>query len=286
MIPYQFIETIYGIENAHPLNGFRTGSGTNRLKIGPVKIFIDGSIQGYTAALSEPYYDNPETCGFMTLDQDSLDNLVRKYHEMGFQIAAHANGDKAIGAFISAAERAQKAYPRSNSRHRIEHCQTVSSSQLNEMASLGMHASFFAPHIKFWGDFHYDRFLGPDRANRISPLAEAIDAGVRFGIHSDAPVSPLDPLIGMTCAVNRQTESGRVLGQDQRITPEQALRAYTLDAAYLGFEEHVKGSLAPGKLADITVLSDDIDALSSDRRKNIEVDMTIIGGKVCYERSS
>ncbi len=287
MVPYEFIETIYGSAGEYPLNGFRTGSGTNRLKIGPVKIFIDGSIQGYTAALSEPYYDNPGTSGFMTIDQHRLDSLVKKYHEMGFQIAAHANGDAAIGAFIHAVEKAQGVCPRINARHRIEHCQTVSSEQLEKMASLGINASFFAPHIKFWGDFHYDRFLGPDRAGRISPLAEALNAGIRFGIHSDAPVTPLKPLIGMECAVNRFTESGRVLGEDQRITPEQALRAYTLDAAYTGFEEHEKGSISPGKLADITVLSGDIDGLAHTfSGSTIQVEMTVIGGKICYKRSS
>jgi predicted amidohydrolase YtcJ len=286
MVPYQFIETIYGADDTFPLNGFRTGSGTNHLKIGPVKIFIDGSIQGYTAALSEPYYDKQGTSGFMTLDQAALDALVLKYHEKGFQIAAHANGDRAIEAFITAVEQAQITNPRTNCRHRIEHCQTVTREQLEKMAALGIQASFFAPHIKFWGDFHYDRFLGPDRANRISPLADAINAGVRFGIHSDAPVSPLDPIIGMTCAVNRQTESGRVLGDDQKITPEQALRAYTLDAAYIGFEEHEKGSLSPGKLADVTILSEGLSALFHDSNNELQVAMTIVGGKVCYERSS
>ncbi|MBL7006908.1 MAG: amidohydrolase [Spirochaetia bacterium] len=287
MVPHQFIETIYGLKGEYPLDGLRTGSGTDRLKIGPVKICIDGSIQGYTAALSEPYHNNPGTSGFMAMDQHTLDNLVKKYHELGFQIAAHANGDMAIGAFLHAVEKAQRSCHRINTRHRLEHCQMVTGEQLKKMAALGINASFFSPHIKFWGDFHYDRFLGPDRANRISPLAEALHAGIRFGIHSDAPVTPLKPLVGMECAVNRLTETGRVLGEDQRITPEQALRAYTLDAAYIGFEEHEKGSISPGKLADITVLSGAVDGLAhASSGKNIQIDMTVIGGKICYKRSS
>ena len=145
-------------------------------------------------------------------------------------------------------------------------------------------ASFFIKHVHYWGDRHRDRFLGPERAARIDPLASARSHGIRFGLHSDTPVVPVAPLEGIWCAVARETRGGDVLGAEQRVDAEVALRGYTSDAAYLGFEEQDKGTLQPGRFADVTVLSADPLTATSDGLREIEVDHTLVAGELVWSR--
>lgn len=230
------------------------------IRLGPRKLFTDGSYQMRTAYLTEPFLTasqgNEPDCGMPYTSREDLFSDVMRLHDMGFQIHCHCNGDAGSDMFLDAVEAALSNNPRPDHRHTIIHGQLLREDQLDRMAKLGITVSFFTAHIYYWGDRHYDTFLGPDRANRLSPAASAAKRNIRFTIHNDASVTPTRPLPLISCAVNRRTLSGKVLGEDQRITARQALKAHTIDAAWQVFQETVRGSLEPGKLADLVVLSD------------------------------
>lgn len=266
--------------------GLGTGFGTDFVKMGCVKMVQDGSIQGWTAALSEPYHDRRED-GFkcdIIIPQDELDALVLKYHEAGMQIAVHGNGDAAIESIILAVERAQKAFPRRDPRHMLIHAQTARPEHIVRMKQAGLIPSYFVNHVYYWGDRHVSIFLGPERAAGISPLASSIKEGLIFTLHSDLPITPISPLDSIHNAVNRKTREGRVLGPDERISPMDALRAYTTWAAYTSFEEDLKGSIEVGKLADFAVLSDNILTVAPETIKDVKVLETVVGGETVYAR--
>ncbi|HEB90265.1 MAG TPA: amidohydrolase [Deltaproteobacteria bacterium] len=229
------------------------------VRVGAVKLIADGSIQGYTGYLSEPYFvppgDDPEFRGNPRLARDELIRRVRRYHAAGWQIAVHGNGDAAIDDILDAFEIALREHPRKDPRFILIHAQMARDDQLDRMRQLGVTPSFFSLHTYYWGDRHRDRFMGPERAARMSPARSALDKGVRFTIHCDAPVVPMEPLRLIWSAVNRISSSGRIIGPDERITPMQALRATTIDAAWQIREEDNRGSLEPGKWADFVILS-------------------------------
>jgi hypothetical protein len=179
---------------------------------------------------------------------------------------------------------AQRELSRPDARHRIEHCQTARDDQLDRMKALGVTPSFFVGHVYYWGDRHRDIFLGPERAARISPLRSALSRGLRLTLHSDTPVTPVDPLLLVWAAVDRRTRNGEVLGPQQRISVAEALRAVTLDAAWQNFEERDKGSIEAGKLADFVVLAENPVKVESRRLKDIAVLETIVGGETVYRK--
>ncbi|MBW2305411.1 MAG: amidohydrolase [Deltaproteobacteria bacterium] len=265
--------------------GLYTGFGNDHLRIGALKLLQDGSIQAWTAALREPYLNRPEWRGYLWMNQGEFNHKVLAGHEAGFQVSIHTNGDWAIESALEAIGRAQDEVPRPNCRHRLEHCQLPSDDQLERMARMGVGASFFVQHTYYWGDRHVNLFLGEQRARHIDPLASALKKGVIFGLHSDCPVTPVNPLFGIWAAVNRRTRDGHILGPEQRISALDALRAFTINAAYLGFEEKEKGSLEAGKLADMAVLSDDPTSVDPRKIREIVVEKTIIGGQVVYDLS-
>lgn len=264
--------------------GFRTGAGDEKFRIGGVKIFADGSIPGLTAALSEPFLADPDTSGYLIFEPEVLNELVLRYHEAGFQIAIHACGDRCIGTTIDAFENALKKVPRGNHRHRIEHLPMASPEHLERMAELGIVTTFYSAQIYGWGDRMREKFLGPERAERLYPIREALDLGIKSGLHGDCPVTPISPLHCLYTAVARETTSGHILGPEQRITVHEGLKALTIDGAYLGFEEHIKGSIETGKLADFVSLSADPYSVEPTDLKDLEVEMTIIDGDVVYEK--
>lgn len=230
---------------------------TRYVSLGPRKLFTDGAFQLQTAFLSEPYYrpSDPEAPFGMTYTaHEELCAQVLKLHRMGFQIHCHCNGDAGTDNFLDAIESAQQEFPRDDHRHTIIHGQVLRDDQLERIARLGATVSFFTAHIYYWGDRHHDTFLGPERASRISPAASAERHGVRFTIHNDASVTPTRPLHLMQCAVSRRTASGRVLGKDERISVVSALKAHTIEAAWQVFQDHERGSITAGKLADFAVL--------------------------------
>jgi predicted amidohydrolase YtcJ len=264
--------------------GLGRGFGSTYLRVGAVKMFQDGSIQGLTAAVNEGYSCRRDFRGALIMPQEEMNALVRRYQEKGLQIAVHANGDAAIESVLIAFEAAHKASPRADLRHMIIHCQMATEDHIARMKALGVVPSYFPNHVYYWGDRHEALFLGPERAARIDPLGSSVKAGLRFALHADTPVTPVAPLHSIHCAVNRLTRNGKVLGPQERISPYDALKAYTVDAAYCSFEEDLKGAISPGKLADFVVLSDNIFHVDSRKIKDVQVLKTFVGGRAVWEK--
>lgn len=286
-MPYAALSGRHGQFEAVPYlesAGWRSGFGSDRLAVGMMKITQDGSLQGYSGAITEGYHDRPDETGMALIPQDVLDVVITQALRAGIQVGIHANGDRAIDSVLDAYERALQEHPVDDHRLRIEHCQVVREDQLDRIAELGVNVSFFNLHVYYWGARHRDRFLGPERGARISPLRSAQDRGIKFVGHSDWSVTPVDPLFNVHVAVNRETREGDVLGPEQRIDAESALRMMTIDGAHLAFEEDEKGTITPGKLGDLVLLSDDPLAVDGSAIDDIEVDATIIGGRVVYDR--
>lgn len=263
--------------------GLFRGFGGEYLKMGAVKNFQDGSIQGLTGALQADYLNRPGFRSQLIWPQEVLDAFVEHYHVMGMQMAIHANGDWAIESVIQAFEKAQRKHHRADPRHMIIHCQMASDNHIARMKAAGLVPSFFVNHVYYWGDRHLKMFLGEERAARIDPLGSAVRAGLKFTLHADTPVTPISPIFSIHNAVNRVTKAGVKLGSDQCIAPYQALEAYTTNAAFCSFEEGDKGSIEPGKLADFVVLSDDILTMAPENIKQVRVLKTFVGGRQVYE---
>jgi predicted amidohydrolase YtcJ len=255
------------------------------VRLGAAKLIADGSIQGYTGYLSRPYHvapgDDPEYRGYPRMTREELLERVARYHANGLQVAVHGNGDAAIDDILDAFDHAQRLHPRGDARPVVVHAQMSREDQLDRMKALDVIPSFFSLHTYYWGDRHRDIFMGPERAARMSPARSAIARGLRLTIHCDTPVVPMEPLRLVWAAVNRRSASGALIGGEERISPIQALRAVTIDAAFQHFEEGLKGSLEPGKLADLVILSrsplDDPEHIDA-----IDVLETIVGGRTVY----
>jgi hypothetical protein len=253
----------------------------DRLSFGGVKFVADGSIQGYTGLFQWPYYYKTFENGIANISQDDLTKWVGEVHKRGFQSVIHANADEATEMALDALAEAQRLYPQPENRDRIEHNQYVTQSQLLRMKKLGVATNLFTNHIYYWGDLHYSTFTGPDRAEDMDPAGSAQRLGIPFSMHSDASVTPVNPIFCMWTATARKTMSGRVLGEAERITVPEALHAVTLGAAYLLGQDDKKGSIKAGKLADFTVLDrNPLDVASPDELKDIKVLGTVMGGKV------
>ncbi len=272
--------------------GLRSGFGNDRLRLGGMKLFMDGSIQCFTCAFREPYVTR-DTRGWEGLrySEDEARELVTHAHRLGYQVAIHAQGDVGITRAMNAIEHALERHPRPDPRHRIEHtlCPTVE--DLERMKRLGVIPNFFLFHPWFWGDQHIREFIGKERAARMVPARTAIDTGLRPCAHSDGPVCtpddpvwPSNPLWGMACAVTRKTRSGLDIGPEERITPLEALRLYTINGARASFEEGTKGSIEVGKLADLVILGADPLETEPWAIKDIPVEKTIIGGEIVFDR--
>jgi predicted amidohydrolase YtcJ len=255
---------------------------------GAVKGFADGSIQGYTGYLSQPYHSHshadPRYRGYPRMDRDALAAQIKSVHDAGYQIAVHGNGDAAIDDVLYGFEQAQLNTPRPDARHIVIHAQMVREDQLDRMNNGGVIPSFFNLHTYYWGDRHWDMFMGPERAARMSPAASAVRHRMPFTLHADTPVVPMEPMRIVWAAVNRISSGGRVIGADQRISAIEALKGITTYAAYQSFEENDKGTVEAGKLADLTVL--DLNPLTVDPvdLDKIAVTHTLVGGRIVYSR--
>lgn len=250
-----------------------------RFRIAGVKYVADGSIQIFTALLRNPPYYDGHPNGLFNLEEKGLVDRMSALHQAGLQLAIHTNGDGATDRVLDALDSVLARHPRPGHRHRLEHVQMLTPEQIGRMARLGLLANVFSKHIYYWGDFHRTVSLGPDRAAQMDPCASVMQGGVRFSLHSDAWVTPIDQLESIWTAVTRRTRSGFVLGADERISGAQALRAVTIDAAFLLGEDHDKGSLEPGKVADITVLDRPLDDRNPDSFREAEIVATIVGGR-------
>jgi predicted amidohydrolase YtcJ len=264
--------------------GIRTGFGDDWLRLGAVKIFADGSLVGRTAALHDPYHrsDGVEGSGYLQADADALRAAIIAAHRSGWQVATHAIGDRAIDLALDAYADALERYPRRDPRHRIEHFAVVQPRQVARAAELGVIA---VPQGRFATELGDGMLaaVGPDRHAWLYRQRSLLEAGMVLPGSSDRPVVAGAPLLGIDGMVNRRTSSGAPFNPGEAVTAEQALRAWTWGSAYASRQEHVKGSIAPGMLADLVVLSEDPTAVSPDRIAGLEVLATITGGQPRYD---
>lgn len=258
----------------------------NRLKIGGAKIILDGSPQGRSAWLRNPYEGEETYCGYPAHTQEETDRWVETAVEKGYQLLAHCNGDAASGQYLAAFEKAAAKTPENPEKIRalrpvMIHCQTVGDDQLDEMKELGMIPSIFVAHTWYWGDVHLKN-LGSVRGAHISPARAAMERGLIYNFHQDTPVVEPDMLHTVWCAVNRVTRSGKPIGQEQCIGVYEALKGVTIHGAYAYHEEERKGTLEAGKLADMVIL--DRNPLKTDKMqiRDIQVLETIKEGETLY----
>ncbi len=255
-----------------------------RLRIGGGKIFLDGSPQGRTAWLSAPYLHADDGYrGYGLYEDRQVLAFARAAYRDGFQLLAHCNGDAAAQQFIDACTAAQREFPHHHPRPVLVHGQLLRKDQLPAMASLGMIASFFVAHTYYWGDIHLEN-LGRERASRISPARSAVEAGVVETFHQDTPVLPPDMLTTLWCAVQRVTRKGVLLDGEECLSPLEALKAITIHAAWQYGEEDRKGSIRPGKLADLVILDQNPLAVEPDRLPSLQVLETIKEGETVFSR--
>ncbi len=264
--------------------GVRTGFGNDHLRIGAFKVVTDGSSSGPTAATREPYDVDPEDSGIAYWQQSDLDNLIGRAHRGGWQCTVHAVGDKAIEQTLTAMEHAQRDYPREGLRHRIEHCGITPPDLQDRIVDFGI-VPVMQPAF-FWefGD-GYIKNYGRHRADVMFPVKSLLQRGVVVAASSDSPVTDYRPLFQIEQAITRATRAGDVCGPDERVDLTTAIRMQTINAAYASFDEAKKGSLEPGKLADLVVLSEDIARVPVTELRDLPVDMTLVDGQVVYARS-
>jgi predicted amidohydrolase YtcJ len=239
-----------------------TRDSLERVKFGGIKFVLDGSPQGKTAYLTQPYLVPPDGQtaayrGYPAFTDEQLANDIQNFSAKGLQIMAHANGDAAVDQLITALDALEAKDPKPDRRTILIHGQATRRDQLPDLARLGVVPSLFSAHTFFWGDWHRDSVFGPERGAAISPTASALAEGLVLTIHMDAPVLPPDAMRMIWATVNRRTRSGALLGGDERIPVMAAIAATTRSAAYQHFEENEKGTLETGKLADLVVLAQD-----------------------------
>ncbi|MCX7229314.1 MAG: amidohydrolase [Burkholderiales bacterium] len=265
----------------------RTYSGGFR--IGGVKLNFDGSPQGKTAWLTQPYFKAPAGqaagyTGYTTMKDDEAAAQVLKAFRSDRQLLVHTNGDAAIDQLLKAVESANAQLPKKDRRPVMIHGQTLREDQVDRVKSLGIFPSLFPMHTYYWGDWHRDSVLGPDRAANISPTGWLGQRGMMFSSHHDAPVALPDTMRVMSATVNRTTRSGQALGPEHRVEPIVAVKAMTLWAAYQHFEEKTKGSIEVGKLADLVVLSGNPLAVPRESIADLKVMETIKRGRTVWRQ--
>ncbi|MCA1631781.1 MAG: amidohydrolase [Acidobacteria bacterium] len=261
--------------------GVRTGLGDEWVRVGAMKMTCDGSISERTARLSEPYVGRPKDFGIMVASEEELYATARKAHENDWQIGVHANGDVAIDTVLRVYERLQRERPRRDPRFRLEHCTVVNDALVRRIAALGAIPTPFSTYVYFHGEKM--REYGAARLERMFALRSFLDAGVRATQASDYPPGPFEPMMALQSEVTRADMKGQVWGASQRITVEEAIRVGTINGAYASYEEKIKGSIEPGKLADLVVLGRDPFREDPRNLVNIPVERTMVGGRWVYE---
>ncbi|NLY71512.1 MAG: amidohydrolase [Clostridiales bacterium] len=279
---FSFIENLKFI-NDYLKIGVHTNFGNDKFKLGPIKLMIDGSSSGPTAATLDPYESNPNDSGLLTMTQEQIDEIIIKAHKSGWQVTSHAVGDRAVTMILNSFEKASKLYPRKDSRHRIEHCAMVNEDILNRIKELNIVPISNPIFLYEFGDGYLKNY-GKERAFRMFTNKSFIDKGIIAAGSSDSPITFSNPILNMHLAVNRATQTGNILNENERVTILEALRMFTYNGAYASFEEDIKGTIEAGKLADLVILSQSLLDTPADKIKDINVDMTIIDGEIVYER--
>jgi predicted amidohydrolase YtcJ len=273
IIPANLLDTPLGSE-------LRKDSTDDLLKFGGAVIFADGYLASRTAALSQPYSDKPASDASLLYTQEALNTLATKVHQANLQLIIHAVGDKAVDAALTAIEAASAAAGK-NRRNRIEQAAVLNTELITRIKKqqvlVSVQPKVVASEFSVWSAT--DR-LGVERARWLFPLKTLIKNDVRVVSGSDCPMEPLNPLSGIQAAVTRE------VFPEERVTVDEALCMYTVNAAYASCEETLKGAIEQGKLADFTVLSGDPRAVPPDKIEDIKVELTIIGGRIVYQKQS
>jgi predicted amidohydrolase YtcJ len=266
--------------------GIRTGFGDEWLRIGPAKFFIDGSIGGRTARMRRPYEGETDNLGlWMDEDLDAIKQRFIRAHKAGFQCCAHAIGDGAIELLLDAYEEALAQEPRADHRHRIEHCSIIDYDMVQRIKRVG---AVPIPGTTFLYAFKnaYIQNLGMERIRYAYGMNTFYEHGIVAAASTDAPVVGTSATLGLQTMMTRRSEEGDVIWEEEAVSLEEAVRAYTWNGAYASFEEHIKGTLAPGMLGDVTVFNTDITQVDPHEIGKVEVDMTVADGRVVYERGT
>ncbi len=260
--------------------GIERGFGDDRLRITALKNYQGNSLSGRTAWLSEAYSDRPDYFGIPPArTQEKLDEDFQKWWDAGWQVATHSNGDREIDMVLTAIERAEAKNPRPDARWRIEHASVMNQSLLDRAKKDGVVLVF---HSYMWEYGNILASYGPKRLSMMHAYRTAIDMGIPVAGHSDSPISAADPLLRIQDMVTRTSSQGIVNGENQRVSVDEAIRVWTLDGAYATFEENIKGSITPGKLADFVVLQKDPHQVPPNAIKDIVLEATYLGGQKVY----
>jgi predicted amidohydrolase YtcJ len=264
--------------------GIDMGMGSDRLRVGPIKMFIDGSLIGRTAGVTQPFLHdpNPDNLGLMMMPKEQFEDYVMQAHTAGYQIAVHAIGDRGIDWVLDAYEKALTAHPRADHRHRIEHCGICRPDILDRIQRLGVIPVSQPVFIIEYGD-GFIRHLGMERIQLTYPFRSFLERGIPLTFSSDCPVSHFAPLKSIQAAVTERTGSGQSYALEEAVTVEEALQMFTVAGAYATFEEDIKGQIKSGMLADFTILSEDPRGVDPMSLAALPVSATIIGGEVVYE---
>lgn len=264
--------------------GRLSGEGDDRLRVGPLKVFVDGGFTGPAAYTREPYRGEESYRGSLVRPEDELRAIVREAHGMGWQFAFHAIGDAAIELAVDAFAEALAEEPRPDHRHALNHFTVPPSDEtMDRMADLGI-LIIQQPNFTYTLEGRYREYLDGYRVERNNPVRSAMDRGVFVALSSD--ILPIGPLVGLYAATTRKGMSGEVYGAEEAISMDEALVGYTRNGAFVTREEGIKGTLAPGMLADVVVLSGDPRTVDPEALMGLEVEMTIVGGRILYEKGS
>ncbi|MFC2005428.1 amidohydrolase [Chloroflexota bacterium] len=265
--------------------GIIQGFGNDMLKIGGIKIVADGAISARTAAVAEPYLHRPDYYGELAITQEELYRIIMEGYPKRYRFCVHANGERAINMFLDTIEEAQEKHPRKDPRDRVIHCTVVTPEIIVRIKKLGVLPTIFGPYPYYHGDKLLPAF-GAERLERMFAAKSFLDTGIKVAAHSDHSASPYPPLMGIHALVNRKSANGQPIGISQKISVTEALKLYTINAAFHTFEEDVLGSIEPGKFADMVVIGKDILTVPTETIIDIPIDMTIVDGKIVYQREA
>lgn len=274
IVSYMDYKNVYEIKKGYSeyINKYK-----NNFKIGGIKIFLDGSPQAKTAWLREAYANEPEYYGYRIIKDEDLEEILEKTKESNLQILAHCNGDKAVEQYINAIKKVSGL-----KRPVMIHAQLLGLDQLADVKKYNILPSFFISHIYYFGDIHIKN-LGINRAEHISPASSSLKQNILFSFHQDTPVIEPDMFETIWCAVNRTTKADKVLGEEEKISVLEAIKAVTINAAYQYGEEEIKGSLKPGKKADFIIVDKNPLKVAKDELRNIKILKTIKDGEVIWK---
>jgi predicted amidohydrolase YtcJ len=261
--------------------GIRTGFGNDWVRVGGMKLVCDGSISERTARVSQPYIGRPDDYGILVMPEAELYQQARKAHLAGWQIGTHANGDVAIDIALKVYERLAREYPRTNARFRLEHCSIVNEDLLKRIKALDAIPTPFWTYVYYHGEKMKN--YGEERLDHMFAMRSFLDYGIRVAPGSDYSPGPFDPMMALQSCVTRTDSKGNVWGAKQKITVAETIRASTRNGAYASFEENVKGTLEPRKLADLVVLGRDPFVEEPSTLRTIPVERTMLGGRWVFE---